>query len=107
MAGRGPTLSEKRIFTYEEAAEVLPEVLRLTADAVEICEALPEDATAEAQEVLARWAESIIRMGIEVKGLWLVDFDNGSGYYCWHWPEESLQFFHGYEEGFGGRVPMV
>lgn len=107
MARGGPPLSEKQIFTYEEAAKLIPEVKRLTAEAVEICEGLPEEATAEAQEVLAKWAESIIRMGIEVKGLWLVDFDNGSGYYCWHWPEESLQFFHGYEEGFGGRVPMV
>ena len=25
-------------------------------------------------------------------------------YYCWKWPEEELAYFHGYEEGFGGRV---
>ena len=47
-----------------------------------------------------------MKMGIEVKGLWLIDFDNGSGYYCWQYPEESLQYFHGYEEGFGGRVKL-
>jgi hypothetical protein len=33
-----------------------------------------------------------------------VDFDTGSGFYCWRWPEERLEFFHGYEEGFDGRV---
>jgi hypothetical protein len=43
-------------------------------------------------------------LGLEVKGLWLVDFDNGSGYYCWRWPEEDLAYFHGYDEGFDGRV---
>jgi hypothetical protein len=43
-------------------------------------------------------------LGLEVKGLWLVDFDNGSGCYCWQWPEEELAFFHGYEEGFAGRT---
>ncbi len=43
-------------------------------------------------------------LGVEVKGLWLVDFDNGSGYYCWRWPERELAFFHGYDEGFAGRT---
>jgi hypothetical protein len=42
--------------------------------------------------------------GADVKGLWLVDFDNGSGYYCWRWPEPELAHFHGYDEGFSGRV---
>jgi hypothetical protein len=45
-----------------------------------------------------------MEMGIEVKGLWLIDFDNGSGYYCWRYPEESLQFYHSYEDGFRGRM---
>ncbi|HEX7581257.1 MAG TPA: DUF2203 family protein, partial [Thermoanaerobaculia bacterium] len=35
-----------------------------------------------------------------------VDFDCGAGYYCWSWPEESLDFFHGYKEGFAGRVRL-
>ena len=39
-----------------------------------------------------------------MKGLWLVDFDNGNGYYCWRWPEPELAYFHGYDEGFDGRV---
>ena len=39
-------------------------------------------------------------LGAEVKGVWLVDFDNGSGYYCWRWPETAIDHFHGYEEGF-------
>lgn len=43
-------------------------------------------------------------LGLDIKGLWLVDFDNGSGYYCWKHPEPSLDYYHTYEEGFGGRV---
>ncbi len=100
-------MSDKKIFSYEDAAALLPEVLRLTREALDEVEALSEEATSEAQQIVARWAEAVISLGIEVKGLWLVDFDNGSGYYCWHWPEPSLQFFHGYEEGFGGRVQLV
>jgi hypothetical protein len=56
------------------------------------------------QAVVARWAREIEALGAEVKGVWLVDFDNGSGYYCWRWPEPALDHFHGYEEGFAGRT---
>lgn len=79
---------------------------RLTLEAVEQVDALPETATSEQQRVVGRWAESVMGLGIDVKGIWLVDFDNGSGYYCWQYPEESLQYFHGYEDGFGGRVKL-
>jgi hypothetical protein len=84
----------------------LPEVQRLTQVAVEEVDALPETATSEQQRVVGRWADSVMGLGIDVKGIWLVDFDNGSGYYCWQYPEESLQYFHGYEDGFGGRVKL-
>jgi len=81
-------------------------VQRLTQEAVEQVDALPETATSDQQRVVGRWAESVMGLGIDVKGIWLVDFDNGSGYYCWQYPEESLQYFHGYEDGFGGRVKL-
>ena len=97
----------KKIFSYEEAAALLPEVQRLTDIAVEEVEALASDAPRDAgQQVVAKWAEAVMGMGIEVKGLWLIDFDNGSGYYCWQHPEPSLQHFHGYDEGFGARVKL-
>jgi hypothetical protein len=51
-----------------------------------------------------RWAREMEALGLEVKGLWLVDFDSGSGYYCWQWPEERLEFYHGHDEGFAGRA---
>ena len=76
---------------------------RLTQEAVEQVDALPETATSEQQRVVGRWAESVMGLGIDVKGIWLVDFDNGSGYYCWQWPEERLEYYHGYDEGFAGR----
>jgi len=97
----------KKIFSYEEAAAMLPEVQRLTSDAVQEVDSLANDAPRdEAQQIVTRWAEAVMAMGIEVKGLWLIDFDNGSGYYCWQYPEESLQYFHGYDDGFGGRVKL-
>ena len=96
-----------RIFTYEDAAALLPVVQRLTSETIAALDEVGDDAnSAEYQRLVSAWAESLIGMGLEVKGLWLVDFDNGSGYYCWSHPEPSLQYFHGYEEGFRGRVKL-
>jgi hypothetical protein len=38
------------------------------------------------------------------EGALAVDFDNGRGYYRGRWPEERLEYFHGYDEGFADRV---
>jgi hypothetical protein len=107
VAQRHPEVSEKKTFTYEDAAALLPRVQELTAEAYAAVESLPEEAVEQYQQIVADWAEALLSLDIEVKGLWLIDFDNGSGYYCWKYPEASLQFFHGYEEGFGGRVPLA
>src|SRR3954454_6513948 len=100
----------KKTFTYDEAAAMIPEVRRRTEEAVREVEALQAgesagpEGHARAEEAVRRWMESMRELGIEVKGLWLIDFDNGSGYYCWQHPEPSLQYYHGYDEGFGGRM---
>ena len=80
----------KKIFSYEDASALLPEVQRLTEVAVNAAGDLADDtvATEDVQRIVQDWAQEVMSLGIEVKGLWLVDFDNGSGYYCWKWPEE-------------------
>ena len=97
-----------RIFSYEEAVALLPAVQELTTVAVSRIEELDEEATStdQYQDIIQEWADGVKGLGIEVKGLWLIDFDSGSGYYCWQYPEPSLQYFHGYEEGFGGRIKL-
>lgn len=103
-------VSEKRIFTYAEASALLPELRRLTEQAyerVEMLSASPTSQTqAEVEAVIDGWARELFSRGVEVKGLWLLDFDNGSGYYCWRYPETGLMYFHSYEDGFSGRVPI-
>ena len=98
----------KKIFSYEDASALLPVVQQMTTDALQRVESLDEgSATSEDyQTIVQHWAEAVMSLGIDVKGLWLVDFDNGSGYYCWQHPEQSLQYFHGYDEGFQGRVRL-
>lgn len=104
-------------FSLEEARALLPQVVALTERAFAEVQSLadtahtyePEDPKRQAladtaQKVVERWAKSITELGAEVKGLWLVDFDSGDGYYCWKYPEPSLEYFHSYETGFGGRT---
>ena len=94
----------KRIFSYEQAVALLPEVQRVTSEAVERVESTDESEAYE--RIVTEWAEEIMALGIEVKGLWLIDFDSGGGYYCWKHPEPALEYFHGYDEGFDGRVKL-
>ena len=107
--GSEEEVSDKKIFSYEDACALLPEVQRLTGVAYAEVEALGEEVDEtdpDFRRIVTDWAEQVVSLGIDVKGLWLVDFDNGSGYYCWQYPEESLQYFHGYDEGFRGRVKL-
>jgi hypothetical protein len=97
----------KKVFSYDEAALLLPEVRQATEEAYQRVQRLAISgaaAQAETDAVVQSWANDLIARGLEIKGLWLVDFDNGSGYYCWRYPEERLAFYHSYEEGFGGRM---
>lgn len=111
--------SKRRVFTYEEALTTFPSVRDLTNAAVRQVEALlnpvqsreeMEARKAELQtaydHIVQAWAEEITALGCEVKGLWLVDWDSGDGYYCWRYPEETVAHFHSYDEGFAGRMPI-
>ena len=109
----------KKLFTYEEALSLFPAIRDLTASAVRQVEALfnrvqsreemevrQEELQGTYQRIIDAWTDEVVSLGCEVKGLWLVDWDSGDGYYCWRYPEESLAYFHSYEDGFSGRVPI-
>ena len=55
---------------------------------------------------MRRWVAKMERLGLVIKGLWLVDFDTGDGYLCWKFPELKLGHYHTYQEGFSGRRPL-
>lgn len=106
-----------QIFSLDQACRLLPEVKHVTADAVRQAESLaaqlrglaeddPDFAplSAALREVVDGWADAVQSLGLEAKGPWLVDFDNGEGYYCWCYPEPTVAHYHGYDEGFSGRT---
>ena len=115
-----PRQPARRIFSLDEARHLLPEVKALTVDAVRDVEELsariqrmPEtDALrvslgTRIEQTIQAWSGAIEALGLEAKGLWLVDFDNGQGYYCWCYPEETVSHFHDYDGGFRGRMKIV
>jgi len=110
-----------RVFTLEEAQELMPKVKETTAPVFELASSLAqelgqaekdgEESRAEElrerlQALVESWAEAIRDFGPDVKGLWLVDFDSGDGYWCWAYPEQELTHWHSYEDGFSGRIPI-
>jgi len=111
-------INQKRFFTLDEAAEILPVVRRVTGAAYQRVKNLstrlslvksPEDKRAvqdEIQAVFQEWHAKVTKLGGEAKGMWLVDFDTGEGYYCWLYPESEIAYYHGYQEGFRGRVKI-
>ena len=108
--------AETRDWGFETASAMLCEVRTRTEQSVKAIEPLEArrlrlDGTPEVKKVegelrtlVSRWIREMEALGVTVKGLWLVDFDNGSGYYCWRWPEERLEFYHGYDETYADRV---
>lgn len=115
-----PGSRSRRIFSYEEALALFPVVRDRTDAAVRQVEAMvnqvqsrdemelrKEELESAYRSIVERWTEEIESLGCEVKGVWLVDWDSGDGYYCWRYPEPSLGHFHGYDEGFAGRVPVA
>jgi hypothetical protein len=107
------------IFTLQEARALLPRVKQVTQRYHDIVEALQESVSDphNAEEVqrleqqinaeLQQWVAALKALGVEVKGLWLADFDSGDGYYyCWQLGEDDIEHFHRYETGFAGRRPI-
>lgn len=107
-----------KTFTLEEAQELLPLIYRMTDDSAKkvkylmaCIEALPDKKSDRARELqeevnslISRWQRKIERLGAKPKGLWLADFDYGTGYYCWKFPEVKILYKHGYQDGFTGRI---
>ncbi len=111
-----------RVFTLDEARERMPKVRALTEPVHALAESLAlelheaedqqDQARAEAlqerlQDLVQSWSDAMRDLGADVKGLWLVDFDSGDGYWCWAWPERELDHWHSYEAGFKGRMPAA
>lgn len=113
--------NQKRVFSLEEARGILPIIQKITEEASQkvrsglaLLEAIKDRDAARAKDLeesinstVSGWQAKIEKLGAEAKGVWLVDFDCGTGYYCWKFPEPSVEHFHNYSEGFQARVKIL
>jgi hypothetical protein len=110
---------ETRVFTLAEAEELFPLVRSITEAAWRELEPVRRKLEAMApvnpqihaverqyESIVKRWMAKMARLGLMVKGLWLVDFDTGDGYLCWKFPELKIGQYHGYHEGYTARRPL-
>lgn len=117
-------IHSRRTFTAEAAEEILPVVRRITEQSslrlrditeqlrwVPREEALHARLKAEQDLIVRRWAVKISKLGCEPRGVWIVDFDAGDGWFSWRYGDESLNFFHAHGAtdrpaiGAGERLP--
>lgn len=104
-------IHSRRTFTKDEADSILPIVRRITEAAAlharDINEQLkwvPGDEPLSVRLrqdldlVVRRWAVKVSRLGCAPRGIWLVDFDAGEGWYSWRYGDEHLSYFHPHSE---------
>lgn len=107
---------EPRVFNLAEAQELFSLVRSITQTAFEelvpmrkqLETMIPSNPQLPAMErryevIVKRWVSKMERLGLRVKGLWVVDFDTGDGYLCWKYPELKLSHYHDYSQSFSDR----
>ncbi len=114
-------INRRAVFSHEEAQEVLPVVFRITKCYSQKVEALIErleglgseneslvtSLESQVNQLIQEWQTKIQKLGALPKGLWIADFDAGDGYYCWKFPERSLDFWHRYNDGYSKRIRVA
>lgn len=113
-------IHKKAVFDVHEARALLPVVKKITQKYSKNVDMLinqlenlnSEDLTRieEVEEIvnteIQEWHKKMKSLGLYPKGLWVVDFDNGKGFFCWKNPEEDILFWHSYDKGFKARRPI-
>jgi hypothetical protein len=114
------SIHRRGVFTYEEARGLIPVVVRLSRhynllldDLIARLEKTPPtlpnaiaDLETRINNVIHQWNAKIVKLGGKPRGLWIVDFDHGAGYYCWKHPETDLLYAHGYNQEPRDRRPL-
>jgi len=112
-----------RIFSFEEANLVLPDVIKITAIAADSLEdakmrmkseKIDDNVRAqrkfekETSVIFEEWAQEIMALGIYPKGYFTVDFKSPipDTLFCWTYGEEVISHTHKIFESFKDRLPI-
>ena len=93
----------------EQYPDIAPPTINVTANytgasAETIMESVIIPIEEQINGLIKDWHAKIRKLGAEPKGLWVVDFDCGEGYFCWKYPESSVSHWHSYDTSYKDRV---
>lgn len=111
------------IFTLDQANVVVPRLIEVTGEAIQEIEqvkarhkaqaALRDEADSDSSEdeiaeILQRWSEQILAMGVYPKGYFTCDFrsPDPSTFLCWTYGEHEVRHTHKVWESFKDRKPI-
>lgn len=113
-------IHSRRTFSQQEAESLLPIVRRITERvAIRVSEMkeqlrfVPHDEPmhkrllSDIELEVRRWAIKVSKLGCEPRGIWLVDFDAGNGWFSWRLGDERLAFFHSHEYPMSNADPLA
>lgn len=113
-------IHSRRIFSKDEAENLLPVIRRITEKVSEEVSELQEQIRfvphteslykrlySQIDLAVRRWSIKVSKLGCEPRGVWLVDFDAGDGWFTWRLGDESVAFFHSHEASKTGiHIPV-
>jgi len=102
-------MPEQKVYSLDEARNLVPWLMEASKEAErQVREAQNsaeshEDSQEKIQAIIYHWAETVAKLGGLPKQPFTVDFDSGTDYFCWEYPESDIFYRHGYERGYAGR----
>jgi hypothetical protein len=117
-------INRRSVFSLAEARTLLPLISRMTKTAAVKVQVLItkieaksrssyaeraeiEVLEAQASQLIQDWQTKVQKLGGLPKGIWVVDFDSGAGYFCWKYPEVTIDHWHAYRDGYTKRKKLV
>jgi len=102
-------MRKEQIFTLADARALLPWFAEASKEAenqikqVQRKEADLDKAQARVHAIIQHWSETVSKLGAIPKQPFTIDFNSGTDYFCWEYPESDVAFRHDYHTGFAGR----
>jgi len=109
----------EKLFNLAEARSLLPLIKKITAKhqqelepiRVKLNKMLSNDprrssVEKEYEDIVHRWRLKVEKLGASVNGLWIVEFNVGSGALSWRNPELGLNYFREAGKEFSSRIKL-
>lgn len=113
------TIGSHKIFSLQEANDLLPVIERIVKEAMNRLEKLQslhnyltksykaeaaKQCIAESGDVHVVKERKLRQLGVSVHNMWTVHIDNGFGVWCWELGENAITHYHDYNENVRRKI---